>query len=259
MLLLPKGKVDFEDTTTTYEFLFKDYWELIKDQEKLTLVDLHPANALLKRGENCQARSYSDGLEEVESYFDEFKDNFNIGLAILEDLKGTSVRSKKWQKRSRPKEKEFVGWGSSFGKDTKEPLTQLDALLESHFASSDNSDDVLSFSSEEGDDAFGAMSTAMALRVSNMHKDVPMYMLTDDDFHEDECEYLCKLANKDSRLRPHDTTATLPLAGKHMASCLPTVAPDRIVAITANIVDLRYSPQLAATVMTTSRIVSCAE
>ncbi|KAG6501788.1 hypothetical protein ZIOFF_041672 [Zingiber officinale] len=107
--------------------LTKDYWELIKDQEKLTLVDLHPANALLKRGENCQARSYSDGLEEVESDFDEFKDNFNIGLAILEDLKGTSVRSKKWQKRSRPKEKEFVGWGSSFGKDTKEPLTQLDA------------------------------------------------------------------------------------------------------------------------------------
>ncbi|XP_074589681.1 uncharacterized protein At5g08430-like isoform X3 [Curcuma longa] len=353
-------KVDFEDTTT-YEFLFKDYWEIIKDQEKLTLIDLQTANALLKRGENCQAGSDSDGFEEVESDYDEFKDNFNNGLAIFEDLKGTSVRSKKRQKRSRPKRKEFVGWGSveligflaSFGKDTKEPLTQLDAceivkdyiqenklhdpndkkkknvicderlhtlfrkkkvkfhkiysLLESHFASSDNSDDELSFSSEEGDDAFGRrkkrntandyqfdtshlknqkrdlstlykshyasivseninlvymrrslivellkdpdtfeakvsrcfvrvkldpkyfyslpekmyqlgqvtgvknvsqtykigeMSTAMVLRVSNMHKDVPMCMLSDDDFQEDECEDLRKLANKGVFNRP---------------------------------------------------------
>ncbi|XP_042463545.1 uncharacterized protein At5g08430-like isoform X2 [Zingiber officinale] len=354
------GKIDFKDTTT-YEFLFKDYWEIIKDQEKFTLVDLQTANALLKRGENCQTGSDSDELEEVESDFDEFKDNFNNGLAIFDDLKGMSVRSKKRQKRSRPKKKEFVGWGSveligflaSFGKDTKEPLTQLDAceivkdyiqenklhdpndkkkknvicderlhtlfrkkkvkfhkiysLLESHFASSDNSDDELSFSSEEGDDAFGGrkkqkknndyqfdtshlknqkrdlsalykshyasivseninlvymrrslivellkdpdtfeakvsrcfvrvkldpkyfyslaekmyvlgqvtgvknvsqtykigeMSTAIVLRVSNMHKDVPIYMLSDDDFQEDECEDLCKLANKGVFNRP---------------------------------------------------------
>ncbi|KAG6525318.1 hypothetical protein ZIOFF_015273 [Zingiber officinale] len=355
-----QGKIDFKDTTT-YEFLFKDYWEIIKDQEKFTLVDLQTANALLKRGENCQTGSDSDELEEVESDFDEFKDNFNNGLAIFDDLKGMSVRSKKRQKRSRPKKKEFVGWGSveligflaSFGKDTKEPLTQLDAceivkdyiqenklhdpndkkkknvicderlhtlfrkkkvkfhkiysLLESHFASSDNSDDELSFSSEEGDDAFGGrkkqkknndyqfdtshlknqkrdlsalykshyasivseninlvymrrslivellkdpdtfeakvsrcfvrvkldpkyfyslaekmyvlgqvtgvknvsqtykigeMSTAIVLRVSNMHKDVPIYMLSDDDFQEDECEDLCKLANKGVFNRP---------------------------------------------------------
>ncbi|XP_042458172.1 uncharacterized protein At5g08430-like isoform X2 [Zingiber officinale] len=354
------GKIDFKDTTT-YEFLFKDYWEIIKDQEKFTLVDLQTANALLKRDENCQTGSDSDELEEVESDFDEFKDNFNNGLAIFDDLKGMSVRSKKRQKRSRPKKKEFVGWGSveligflaSFGKDTKEPLTQLDAceivkdyiqenklhdpndkkkknvicderlhtlfrkkkvkfhkiysLLESHFASSDNSDDELSFSSEEGDDAFGGhkkqkknndyqfdtshlknqkrdlsalykshyasivsenislvymrrslivellkdpdtfeakvsrcfvrvkldpkyfyslaekmyvlgqvtgvknvsqtykigeMSTAIVLRVSNMHKDVPIYMLSDDDFQEDECEDLCKLANKGVFNRP---------------------------------------------------------
>lgn len=43
------GKVDFKDTET-YEFLFKDYWEIVKDQEGLTSVDLHAANALLKRG-----------------------------------------------------------------------------------------------------------------------------------------------------------------------------------------------------------------
>uniref|UniRef100_A0A804IF55 GYF domain-containing protein n=1 Tax=Musa acuminata subsp. malaccensis TaxID=214687 RepID=A0A804IF55_MUSAM len=59
------GKVDFRDTET-YEFLFKDYWEIIKDQEGLTLIDLQAANALLKRGENYKGGSDSDKLEEED-------------------------------------------------------------------------------------------------------------------------------------------------------------------------------------------------
>ncbi|CAL9185386.1 uncharacterized protein At5g08430-like isoform X1 [Musa acuminata AAA Group] len=200
------GKVDFRDTET-YEFLFKDYWEIIKDQEGLTLIDLQAANALLKRGENYKGGSDSDKLEEedVESEGDDLEINSDDGLSFLEDLKGRCGRMKKPIKRSRSKKKVFISWGSvelinfliSVGRDTNEPLTLLDAceiikdyidrnnlhdpdskkkknvicderlyalfrkrkvkfhkiesLLESHFATNDDSDEEISFSSEDGD------------------------------------------------------------------------------------------------------------
>nr|XP_018679550.1 PREDICTED: uncharacterized protein At5g08430-like isoform X2 [Musa acuminata subsp. malaccensis] len=202
----PVGKVDFRDTET-YEFLFKDYWEIIKDQEGLTLIDLQAANALLKRGENYKGGSDSDKLEEedVESEGDDLEINSDDGLSFLEDLKGRCGRMKKPIKRSRSKKKVFISWGSvelinfliSVGRDTNEPLTLLDAceiikdyidrnnlhdpdnkkkknvicderlyalfrkrkvkfhkiesLLESHFATNDDSDEEISFSSEDGD------------------------------------------------------------------------------------------------------------
>ncbi|CAL9114366.1 unnamed protein product [Musa textilis] len=200
------GKVDFRDTET-YEFLFKDYWEIIKDQEGLTLIDLQAANALLKRGENYKDGSDSDKLveEDVESEGDDLEINSEDGLSFLEDLNGRCGRRKKPIKRSRSKKKVFISWGSvelinfliSVGRDTNEPLTLLDAceiikdyidrnnlrdpdtkkkknvicderlfalfrkrklkfhkiesLLESHFATNDDSDEEISFSSEDGD------------------------------------------------------------------------------------------------------------
>ncbi|THU62890.1 hypothetical protein C4D60_Mb01t09920 [Musa balbisiana] len=200
-----QGKVDFRDTET-YEFLFKDYWEIIKDQEGLTLIDLQAANALLKRGENYKGGSDSDKLaeEDVESEGDDLEINSDDGLSFLEDLKGRCGRMKKPIKRSRSKKKVFISWGSvelinfliSVGRDTNEPLTLLDAceiikdyidrnnlhdpdtkkkknvicderlyalfrkrkvkfhkiecLLESHFATNDDSDEEISFSSEDG-------------------------------------------------------------------------------------------------------------
>ncbi|KAJ8493486.1 hypothetical protein OPV22_015207 [Ensete ventricosum] len=355
------GKVDFRDTET-YEFLFKDYWEIIKDQEGLTLIDLQAANALLKRGENYKGGSDSDKLaeEDVESEGDDLEINSDDGLSFLEDLKGKCGRMKKPIKRSRSKKKVFISWGSvelinfliSVGRDTKEPLTLLDAceiikdyihrnnlrdpdtrkkknvicderlyalfrkkkvkfhkiesLLESHFATNDDSDEEISFSSEDGDtfgrrkkqntgyddmphkvqpkeykedisaatkscyasivrkninsvylkrslimeflkspDTFeekvtgcfvrlkvdpedfyfvpekryklgqvtgvkkalqtykvGTMSTDVVLRVSNYHADVQLFILSDDDFDEDECEDLLQLANKGLFKRP---------------------------------------------------------
>ncbi|WOL03621.1 hypothetical protein Cni_G12341 [Canna indica] len=136
------GKVDFTDTET-YEFLFKDYWEIIKDQEGLTLIDLQAAKALLKRGKNCMVESDLERPAEDDAgsefdYVDEKDPDFDDGSSFLEDLKAKRSGIKKPIKRSRskmPKRKEFIGWGSielieflkSIGKDTEEPLIQLDA------------------------------------------------------------------------------------------------------------------------------------
>lgn len=130
-----QGKVDFKDTET-YEFLFKDYWEIVKDQEGLTLVDLHAANALLKRGENCKSESDSDKFpeEELMSECDDLADDCHNEMSLFDDLKVKRGKMKTPIKRCRSKKK-YIGWGSeelrgfltSIGKDTEEPLTQLDA------------------------------------------------------------------------------------------------------------------------------------
>ena len=97
-----QGKVDFKDTET-YEFLFKDYWEIVKDQEGLTLVDLHAANALLKRGHNCKSESDSDKFpeEELMSECDDLDDDCHNEMSILDDLKVRRGKMKTPIKRCR--------------------------------------------------------------------------------------------------------------------------------------------------------------
>ncbi|KAJ8504077.1 hypothetical protein OPV22_004963 [Ensete ventricosum] len=48
----------------------------------------------------------------------------------------------------------------------------------------------------------GEMSTDMVLCVSDMHMDVQILSLSEDDFEEDECEYLRHLANEGLFRRP---------------------------------------------------------
>ncbi|XP_072999806.1 uncharacterized protein At5g08430-like isoform X2 [Typha latifolia] len=129
------GKVDFKDSET-YEFLFKDYWELVKEKEGLSILHLRAADALLKRGENYKHESDSDKLPEEDPMSeDDLEDNCDDEISFLVDLKVKQRRTKTPIKRFRSKKKTYVGWGSeelikflsSIGKDITEPLSQLDA------------------------------------------------------------------------------------------------------------------------------------
>lgn len=203
-LYLFQEKVDFKDIET-YEFLFKEYWDIIKDKEGLTLVDLQAANAALKRGKHLKGESDSDMLAEENAGSDASENESDDGILPLVNVKRGRGRPRKHLARPKSKKRVFLGWGStklidfltSVGKDTKEPITQFDAneiikdyihknnlfdpdskkknailcddklyallgkrkvkyykiynILENHFRATDESDEALSISSEEGD------------------------------------------------------------------------------------------------------------
>ncbi|XP_020087740.1 uncharacterized protein At5g08430-like isoform X1 [Ananas comosus] len=116
----------------TYKILFMDYWEIIKDKEGLSLVDLQAANALLRRGLNYKDGSDSDKLMAEDDELE--NNNFDNKMSLLADLGELKYKAKTSIKRPRSKKKNYVGWGSeeligflsSIGKDTTTPLTQLD-------------------------------------------------------------------------------------------------------------------------------------
>lgn len=115
--------------------MFKDYWEIVKDKEGLTLVDVQAADALLKRGENFQNGLDSDKPfdEESGSEPDDLEDDSDGGQSLFKSPRGKSGR-KKNQIDKPGKQRAFVGWASedlitflaSLGKNTKEPLSQVD-------------------------------------------------------------------------------------------------------------------------------------
>ncbi|OAY66223.1 Uncharacterized protein ACMD2_24701, partial [Ananas comosus] len=161
-----------------------DYWAIVKI--RTFIIDRSSSgNALSK-----EQQTYED---------DDLQDNSDDETSFLANLKRKKRRKVKAPiKRCKSKKKTYVGWGSeeligflsSIGKDTKEPITQLDAseivkdyiqsnnllhtnkkkknasflfrrkklklhkiysLLESHFAANGDSDDEISLSSEEED------------------------------------------------------------------------------------------------------------
>ncbi|KAJ6816360.1 uncharacterized protein M6B38_416370 [Iris pallida] len=122
-------EVNFKDATT-YEFLFKDYWEIVKNETKLTLVDVQAADVLLKRGEKFQNGSDSD--KHFESSDDPEYD-CDDGKLLFKGLRGKRSRMKPQAKKSR-KERTFSSWASeelceflsSIGKYTETPQSQLD-------------------------------------------------------------------------------------------------------------------------------------
>ncbi|KAF8404023.1 hypothetical protein HHK36_008899 [Tetracentron sinense] len=128
------GKVDFKDRET-YEFLFKEYWELIKDEEGLTLANLHSADALLKKGENYKISNldrFGKG-EEEDQLFSDLDNRVEDGLSsLMEKSKGQYMSMKRRTIKS--KKMEFIGWGSkrlldfleSIHKDTSKQLSQYD-------------------------------------------------------------------------------------------------------------------------------------
>ncbi|XP_015571055.1 uncharacterized protein At5g08430 isoform X2 [Ricinus communis] len=122
-LYTDKGKIDLRDRNT-YECLFLEYWDIIKEEEGLNLDDVYAADDKLKKG-NFPKHSFKSKtikckrdieLISSDSDLDDTKD-----FETIEKRKGT-------------KAVEFTGWGSkplieflkSLGKDTAKELSQYD-------------------------------------------------------------------------------------------------------------------------------------
>ncbi|XVF68293.1 hypothetical protein PTKIN_Ptkin10aG0193500 [Pterospermum kingtungense] len=129
-------KVDFNDRGT-YEFLFKGYWELVKEKEGLTSKDVHSSDRLLKDGKNCDFQANNNYGEEDASDFED--DNV---VSDYDDLSDNQVQCRKRKKekpsltkrKGKSKKREFLGWASkqlteflmSIGKNVMQELSQYD-------------------------------------------------------------------------------------------------------------------------------------
>ncbi|KAL6877191.1 hypothetical protein ACP4OV_012862 [Aristida adscensionis] len=131
-------RVDFSDRET-YEFLFKDYWEIIKEKEGLTLDNLEEAYTFLERGPDRKRDSDLEKLPDEEPDFDDdfmgHSDNDDDDPSCPTDLSGTSKKLKRFMKERKSKKIVYKGWGSkeligflsSIGKDTSKSLDQFGA------------------------------------------------------------------------------------------------------------------------------------
>ncbi|CAN6328195.1 unnamed protein product [Urochloa humidicola] len=128
-------RVDFNDRAT-YEFLFKEYWEIVRDKEGMTLDKLEDAYTILKRGQNYKHDPDLEKLPDVERNSDgEFvgqSDDSDEEPSSRAKLNGTPVKIKSFLKGCKSMRNGFVGWGSkelieflsSIGKDTSETLDE---------------------------------------------------------------------------------------------------------------------------------------
>ncbi|XP_015698055.1 zinc finger CCCH domain-containing protein 44-like isoform X2 [Oryza brachyantha] len=113
-----------------YLVLFKDYWEAIKVNEGLALIDLQEANVGLRRSLNCKQGRDSEKPPEEGCRADENPLSVND---ILVGVKFQPSEAKVSLKRKRSNKKTYVGWGSKelmeflscIGKDTTKPLDQF--------------------------------------------------------------------------------------------------------------------------------------
>ncbi|VVA24380.1 PREDICTED: At5g08430 [Prunus dulcis] len=132
------GKVDFKERNTL-EFLFQEYWQIIKEKQGLSAEHVHYAKNLLKSGKNYRCDFESNEIRKTEENLSESDEESDY-----DDLKGKEeympVSKKKRSKgklsamkrKVKAKKIEFIGWGSksllsfltSIGKDTSKELSQ---------------------------------------------------------------------------------------------------------------------------------------
>ncbi|XP_021772640.1 uncharacterized protein At5g08430-like [Chenopodium quinoa] len=145
-------KVDFKDRET-YEGLFKEYWDIVKEKEGLTLEDLHDADVQIKKDDDrdkphkshkSRQLHHSDSDESVKeeenkeliSDDDHDSDGGDDGDSAVQPVIISNKKKPKQLPRRRkgPKRIEFVGWASkvliafleSIGVDTSKKLSQDD-------------------------------------------------------------------------------------------------------------------------------------
>lgn len=120
--------MDFKDRET-YEFLFKEYWEIINEVERLSPEDLRTLDALLKKGKNNADVFSSDEVELVSDVDGKGNDD----MPSMKKFKKHS-QMKAMKKTYQSGKKELTGWGSkelihfltSIGKSTDEPLSRFE-------------------------------------------------------------------------------------------------------------------------------------
>ncbi|PKI57817.1 hypothetical protein CRG98_021884 [Punica granatum] len=144
-------KLDFEDRDTQ-ECLFKEYWEIIKEREGLSLENVYSADTRLKKAENKNRGrdapiEISDGEGSDESAYEidahETDEDDNVqrsrGKRTYESASESDgcdkmKRARSKRKRSNGKFLEFEGWGSkplihflsAIGEDTTKELSRFD-------------------------------------------------------------------------------------------------------------------------------------
>lgn len=143
MLYGPQPKVNLS-LQDSYEFLFKCYWEFIKEKEGITSEHVKYANYLLNGNRNYDSNLSDNYVEEGEGLSD-FEDQLTMTYRLNDVKEHKPSHSRKRSKgkpylakrKERSKTKMFLGWGSkclfefltSIGQETNKELSQHDVTI----------------------------------------------------------------------------------------------------------------------------------
>ena len=143
MLYGPQPKVNLS-LQDSYEFLFKCYWEYIKEKEGITSEHVKYANYLLNDNRNYDSNLSDNYVEEGEGLGD-FEDQLTMTYRSNDVKEHKPSHSRKRSKgkpyiakrKERSKTKMFLGWGSkclfefltSIGQETNKELSQHDVTI----------------------------------------------------------------------------------------------------------------------------------
>ncbi|XP_055959567.1 uncharacterized protein At5g08430 isoform X2 [Mercurialis annua] len=119
-----KGKIDLTDRNT-FECLFLEYWDIIKEEEGLNLDDVYTADAKMRKGQVLSGSFKSNKIRRGKK--DDDSIHSDSGVDDAEEFETIG-------KGKATKAVEFCGWGSkhlieflgSLGKDTTKMLSQYD-------------------------------------------------------------------------------------------------------------------------------------